>query len=67
MHMRLAVLIVLLAAVTARADGIVLEAYTNERPADASRLLMPIVEELTHLNKSITGEQLRLKIGRAHV
>jgi len=44
----------------ARADGIVLEAYTTDRPADATRLLLPIVEELTHLNKSITGEQLRL-------
>jgi len=44
----------------AHADGIVLEAYTNERPADATRLLMPIVEELTHLNKSMSGEQLRL-------
>jgi hypothetical protein len=44
----------------AGADGIVLEAYTNERPADATRLLLPIVEELTHLNKTIAGEQLRL-------
>ncbi len=44
----------------AGADGIVLEAYTTDRPADATRLLLPIVEELTHLNKSITGEQLRL-------
>ncbi|HEY1551029.1 MAG TPA: hypothetical protein VGG28_24540, partial [Kofleriaceae bacterium] len=37
-----------------------LEAYTNERPADATRLLLPIVEELTHLNKTIAGEQIRL-------
>jgi hypothetical protein len=44
----------------AHADGIVLEAYTNERPADATRLLLPIVEELTHLNKTIEGEQIRL-------
>jgi hypothetical protein len=54
------VLALILVGSLAHADGIVLEAYTNERPADASRLLMPIVEELTHLNKSITGEQLRL-------
>jgi hypothetical protein len=54
------VLALILVGSLAHADGIVLEAYTNERPADATRLLMPIVEELTHLNKSITGEQLRL-------
>ncbi|HEX4451586.1 MAG TPA: hypothetical protein VH143_11980 [Kofleriaceae bacterium] len=44
----------------ARADGIVLEAYTNERPPDATRLLLPIVEELTHVSKTIAGEQIRL-------
>ena len=31
----------------ARADGIVLESYTGERPADAARLLTPVLEELS--------------------
>ena len=38
--------LLLLAAVPARAGGIVLEAYTGERPADASRLISPIFDEL---------------------
>jgi hypothetical protein len=52
------VLVLILVSSLAHADGIVLEAYTNQRPADATRLLLPIVEELTRLNKSIAGDQL---------
>jgi hypothetical protein len=41
------ILVVLLGLVhPARAGGIVLESYTGERPADASRLLSPILDEL---------------------
>ena len=58
MRTRLGVLAVLLVSTFARADGIVLEAYTNERPADATRLLSPIIEELTHLSKATAGDQL---------
>jgi hypothetical protein len=32
---------------SASADGIVLESYTGERPADAERLLTPVLEELS--------------------
>ena len=42
-------ILVLLLAMTAaaRAGGIVLESYTGDRPADASRLLAPVLEELS--------------------
>ncbi len=47
--MRAIVVSVVLALVgaVAHADGIVLESYTGERPADASRLLTPVLEELS--------------------
>ena len=38
--------LVLLVSLPARAGGIVLESYTGERPADASRLVSPILDEL---------------------
>lgn len=41
------VLAVALASSVARAGGIVLESYTAERPADAARLLEPVLEELS--------------------
>jgi hypothetical protein len=42
----LLVLSALVAAAPAHAGGIALEAYTGDRPADASRLLSPILDEL---------------------
>ncbi len=51
------VLFVLAAVVPARADGIALEAYTGERPADASRLVTPIFDELA-ARKFATGDTL---------
>ena len=42
----LVVAALLVAAVPAWAGGIVLEAYTGQRPADASRLLGPVLDEL---------------------
>jgi hypothetical protein len=42
----LVVLALLLIVAPARAGGIVLESYTGERPADAPRLLGPVLEEL---------------------
>lgn len=47
-----------LSASGARADGIVLEAYTRDRPADAQRLLSPILDELTRANNMTAGDQL---------
>lgn len=41
-----ALVLVMFAIGTAHADGIVLESYTGQRPADASRLLAPVLEEL---------------------
>jgi hypothetical protein len=41
-----AVLVFLGVAVSAHAGGIVLESYTGERPADANRVLSPILDEL---------------------
>ncbi len=52
-----AVLFVLATAAPARADGIALEAYTGERPADASRLVTPIFDELA-ARKFATGDTL---------
>jgi hypothetical protein len=43
---RFLAILILLAASPALAGGIVLEAYNGERPADASRLLSPILDEL---------------------
>src|SRR5687768_3395153 len=54
--MRNAVLaLVLVATSAARADNIVLESYTGERPADAPRLLAPVLEELA-LKKFTAGD-----------
>lgn len=48
MNVLLRILIVLVVASrVAAADGIVLESYTGERPADAPRLLAPVLEELS--------------------
>jgi len=50
MIVRIAVLVMVVAAAMrgdARADGIVLESYTGERPADAVRVLAPVLEELS--------------------
>ena len=45
---RILVVLALLAfSAPARAGGIVLESYTGERPADAARLLAPVLEELS--------------------
>jgi hypothetical protein len=44
--LRVAVLVLLLMTSLAHAGGIVLESYTGERPADAPRLLAPVLEEL---------------------
>ena len=48
-------IVVLLTSTTARAGGIVLESYTGERPADAPRLLAPVLEELS-LRKYAAGD-----------
>jgi hypothetical protein len=42
----LVVVAMLVVGAPARAGGIVLEAYTGDRPADASRLLGPVLDEL---------------------
>jgi hypothetical protein len=39
-------IVAMLAVRLAHADGIVLESYTGDRPADAPRLLAPVLEEL---------------------
>lgn len=41
------VLVLVLGSSVARGGGIVLESYTRERPADAARLLEPVLEELS--------------------
>lgn len=41
------VLALLMTSSIARGGGIVLESYTGERPADAARLLAPVLEELS--------------------
>ena len=41
------VLMVMVVASSAHAGGVVLESYTGDRPADASRLLAPVLEELS--------------------
>lgn len=46
MGRRLLLLALLLLSTPARAGGIALESYTGERPADAARLLAPVLEEL---------------------
>jgi hypothetical protein len=42
----LVVLALVATASVAHADGVVLESYTGDRPADAARLLAPVLEEL---------------------
>jgi hypothetical protein len=41
------VLALLMTSSVARGGGVVLESYTGERPADAARLLAPVLEELS--------------------
>jgi len=58
----LVVAVVLMFAVPARAaGGIVLEAYTGDRPADANRLLGPVLDELA-ANKFSTGDTVARQI-----
>jgi len=63
------VMVVLLAAVAkAGADGIVLESYTGERPADAQRLLSPVLEELSKKKFEAgdgVGRKLDARVSRA--
>jgi hypothetical protein len=48
MCQRILIAIVLLwSAATAHAKNVVLESYTGDRPADAARLMAPILEELS--------------------
>jgi hypothetical protein len=49
------VLLVLVIASAAHAEGIALEAYTGDRPADAGRLLGPVLDELAK-NKISSGD-----------
>jgi hypothetical protein len=51
----LLLLVSLLLGSSATAGGIVLESYTGERPADASRLLGPVLDELSRRDYA-TGE-----------
>jgi hypothetical protein len=51
------VAVLVLAAAPARAGGIVLQSYTGDRPADADRLLSPILDELAARGFS-TGDTL---------
>ncbi len=66
----LGVAVIALMTRTAHADGIVLEAYTGERPADAPRLLAPILEELAQKKFSAGDGVARLfeaRVSRAAV
>lgn len=49
------VFVLLMTTSAARGGGIVLESYTGERPADAARLLAPVLEELSRRDYS-TGD-----------
>ena len=46
---------IMVLSTTASANGVVLESYTGERPADAPRLLAPVLEELAK-RKYDTGD-----------
>src|SRR3954467_1268879 len=47
MSLRVLLVMVVLGSSVAHANGVVLESYTGERPADAPRLLGPVLEELS--------------------
>ncbi len=51
----LALLMLVAATGVAHAGGVVLESYTGERPADATRLMQPVLEELA-LHKFTAGD-----------
>lgn len=55
MLVRILIAIMVLSSTTASANGVVLESYTGERPADAPRLLAPVLEELAK-RKYDTGD-----------
>jgi len=57
----LVVALVVMFAVPVRAAGIVLEAYTGDRPADANRLLSPVLDELAR-NQFSTGDTVARQI-----
>lgn len=48
-------IVVMMSASVAHANGVVLESYTGDRPADAPRLLAPVLEELAK-RKYDTGD-----------
>jgi hypothetical protein len=55
--MKYAVLVLVVCVSAARAQGIVLESYTGQRPGDVARLLSPFHEELA-ARGFMTGDTL---------
>jgi len=66
-RMRILVLAVLAIAAPARAGGLALESFTGDRPADATRLLGPVLEELAARGFSSDGRAYDVKVSRPSI